>query len=78
MADVKTEISNDGLRYKTKKTGSPFEGMRTGDTMSCMKCGLHKPRSFGSFKQLLGTAAFSAETAAWSLKNSIPRNLFQS
>jgi hypothetical protein len=31
----KTEISNDGLRYKSKKGGSPFEGLgRTGDTMS--------------------------------------------
>ena len=58
MSDAKTEISRDGLRYKSKKTGSPYEGMRTGDTMSCMKCGVHKPRSLGSFKQLLGTAAF--------------------
>ncbi len=58
MSDSKTEISGDGLRYKSKKTGSPYEGMRTGDTISCMKCGVHKPRSLGSFKQLLGTAAF--------------------
>lgn len=58
MSDVKSEISLDGLRYKSKKTGSPYEGMRTGDTMSCMKCGLHKPRSLGSFRQLLGNAAF--------------------
>ena len=28
----KTEISNDGLRYKSKKGGSPFEGLgRTGE-----------------------------------------------
>jgi hypothetical protein len=58
MPDVKSEISVDGLRYKSKKPGSPYEGIRTGDTMSCMKCGLHKPRSLGSFKQLLGNAAF--------------------
>jgi hypothetical protein len=58
MSDAKTEISLNGLRYKSKKSGSPYEGMRTGDTMSCMKCGVHKPRSFGSFKQLLGNAAF--------------------
>ena len=58
MRDAKTEISQNGLRYKSKKAGSPYEGMRTGDTMSCMKCGVHKPRSLDSFKQLLGTAAF--------------------
>jgi hypothetical protein len=58
MSDAKTEISLNGLRYKSKKSGSPYEGMRTGDTMSCMKCGVHKPRSLGSFKQLLWNAAF--------------------
>ena len=58
MLDAKNEISSDGLRYKSKKTGSPYEGMRTGDTMSFMTCGVHKPRSLGSFKQLLGTASF--------------------
>jgi hypothetical protein len=55
----KTEISNDGLRYKSKKGGSPFEGLgRTGDTMSCIKCGIHKPRNNGSFKRILGSSMF--------------------
>jgi hypothetical protein len=55
----KTEISSDGLRYKSKKGGSPFEGLgRTGDTMSCIKCGVHKPRSNGSFKRILGSSMF--------------------
>ena len=55
----KTEISNDGLRYKSKKGGSPFEGLgRTGDTMSCIKCGVHKPRNNGSFKRILGSSMF--------------------
>jgi hypothetical protein len=57
--DDKTKISNDGLRYKSKTGGSPFgtEG-RTGDTMSCIKCGIHKSRSHGSFKRLLGSTTF--------------------
>jgi hypothetical protein len=57
--DDKTKISNDGLRYKSKAGGSPFgtEG-RTGDTMSCIKCGVHKSRSNGSFKRLLGSTTF--------------------
>ena len=55
----KTEISSDGLRYKSKKGGSPFEGLgRTGDTMSCIKCGVHKPRNNGSFKRILGSSMF--------------------
>lgn len=55
----KTEISTDGLRYKSKKGGSPFEGLgRTGDTMSCIKCGIHKPRNNGSFKRILGSSMF--------------------
>jgi hypothetical protein len=55
----KTEISTDGLRYKSKKGGSPFEGLgRTGDTMSCIKCGVHKPRNNGSFKRILGSSMF--------------------
>ena len=49
----KTEISNDGLPYKSKKGGYPFEGLgRTGGTMSCIKGGIHKPRNNGSFKRI--------------------------
>jgi hypothetical protein len=55
----KTQIASDGLRYTNKKNGSPFQGMgRTGETMSCMKCGLHKPRALGSFKRLLDKSHF--------------------
>ena len=56
---TETVIAEDGLRYTAKKTGSPFQGMgRTGETMSCMKCGLHKLRSKGSFKRYLNTNLF--------------------
>jgi hypothetical protein len=30
MTDAKNEISLNGLRYKSKKSGSPYEGMRMG------------------------------------------------
>jgi hypothetical protein len=47
------------LANKSKKGGSPFEGLgRTGDTMSCIKCGIHKPRNNGSFKRILGSSMF--------------------
>ena len=57
--DVATEISSDGLRYKSKSAGSPFgERGHIVATMSCMKCGHHKPRSLGSYKRLLGASHF--------------------
>jgi hypothetical protein len=57
--DDKTQIKADGLRYKSKVGGSPFAADgRTRDTMSCIKCGLHKPRSLGSFKRMLGSTMF--------------------
>ncbi len=41
----KNEVSGSGLRYTSRENGSPFMGMgKVGETMSCMKCGLHKPR----------------------------------
>lgn len=42
--EVKTEVKADGLRYVTKSTGSDFPGS-FGATMSCFRCGRHRPRS---------------------------------
>lgn len=54
-----TQISGDGLRYSSKKNGSPFEGTgRTGEMMSCIKCGTHKPRSTGSFRRFMNANHF--------------------
>ncbi|MEN9712812.1 MAG: hypothetical protein RLY90_1073 [Pseudomonadota bacterium] len=54
-----TQISNDGLRYKSKASGSPFGGSgHTAGSMSCYKCGLHKPRALGTFKRLLNQSMF--------------------
>jgi hypothetical protein len=55
----KTQINADGLRYSSKKNGSPFEGTgRTGEMMSCIKCSKHKPRSSGSFRRFLNANHF--------------------
>ncbi len=63
-----SEIKDDGLRYSKKKNGSPFEGTgRTGEMMSCIKCGTHKPRSSGSFRRFLNANHFFAVNAAWFL-----------
>ena len=52
-------ISQNGLRYTSKEGGSPFQGMGcTGETMSCIKCGKHKPRSGEAFKRFLNGLLF--------------------
>ena len=55
--DDKTITSENCLRYKSKKAGSPFTGRgTTGGTMSCIKCGQHKPRKHGAFKRMFGNS----------------------
>ena len=56
--DATTKINKDGLRYKSKEGGTPFSGSSHIGTMSCYKCGLHKPRALGTFKRLLGQSMF--------------------
>jgi hypothetical protein len=57
--DLKTEIADSGLRYKSKESGSPFyAGYNSIDTMSCFQCGKHKSRRLGSFKKLIGRNQF--------------------
>ena len=53
-----TKINKDGLRYKSKEGSTPFGGSSNIGTMSCYKCGLHKTRSLGIFKRLLGQSMF--------------------
>ena len=51
--DPESKITEDGLRYKRKASGSPFPNIGSRATISCYKCGLHKPRSMGIFKKLI-------------------------
>ena len=47
-----TQISQTGLRYTSKENGSPFQGRGgSGQALSCIKCGHHKPRSLGIFRR---------------------------
>ena len=50
--DTFTAVSNDGLRYESKLSGSPFLG--SGHTRSCFKCGKHRPPSSLQSKRVLG------------------------
>ena len=54
--DTKTTMVADGLRYKSKVSGSPFTAATSfgAATMSCFLCGKHRPRSQLSSRKILG------------------------
>ena len=52
--NFETKIAANGLRYTSKESGSLFQDSSYGSTLSYYKCGLHKPRSSGLTKRLLG------------------------
>jgi hypothetical protein len=56
--DPESKITEDGLRYKRKASGSPFPNIGSRATISCYKCGLHKPRALGTFKKLINQQMF--------------------
>jgi hypothetical protein len=54
---IPTQISTDGLRYKSRPSGSPF-GPNSGASLSCYKCGQHKSRNLGTNRVLCGKKMF--------------------
>ncbi|MEI7737971.1 MAG: hypothetical protein WCJ99_04490 [Betaproteobacteria bacterium] len=55
----KMQVDGSGLRFTSRENGSPFIGMgKVGETMSCIKCGIHKPRRLGSQRRFVGGLAF--------------------
>jgi len=54
--DTKTTMLADGLRYKSKVSGSPFTAATSfgAATMSCFLCGKHRPRSQLTSRKILG------------------------
>ena len=55
-ADSKTAVLADGLRYKSKVSGSPFGGAGSfgSATMSCFLCGKHRARSLLTTRKIAG------------------------
>ena len=55
-AEAKTAVMADGLRYKSKASGSPFAAAASfgGATMSCFMCGKHRPRSLRGTRKVAG------------------------
>lgn len=60
----KTQVSDDGLRYKSRAAGSPFDSGGHRGSMSCIKCGLHKSRALGSFRKVIGKSTFFCESCS--------------
>ncbi|HXD08218.1 MAG TPA: hypothetical protein VN680_19495 [Burkholderiaceae bacterium] len=57
--DTKTQIQEDGLRYRSKAPGSPFSprpGAFSGavNTMSCFFCGSHRAPAQRTMQKILG------------------------
>jgi hypothetical protein len=63
-ADSKTAMLADGLRYKSKASGSPFAAAASfgGATMSCFLCGKHRTRSLMGTPQGAGQVASRVRT----------------
>lgn len=57
-------MASDGLRYTFKGGGSPFQDSANMGTMSCYRCGLHKPRSLGTFTRFLNQRTFVCQDCA--------------
>lgn len=57
-SEIKTAVLPDGLRYKSKVSGSPFVATTSfgSATMSCFMCGKHRPRSMMGTRKVLGKA----------------------
>ena len=55
-ADAKTAVLADGLRYKSKVSGSPVAATTSfgAATMSCFMCGKHRARSLMGTRKVLG------------------------
>ncbi len=55
-AEAKTAVKANGLRYKSKVSGSPFAAAASfgGATMSCFMCGKHRPRSLMGTRKVAG------------------------
>lgn len=56
--DSKTKILDDGLRYQSKVSGSPFVNAPNTvfSSMSCFLCGTHRVRSTMTTRKLVGKA----------------------
>lgn len=71
--DTTTRIKDDGLRYASKVSGSPFSGR--GQTRSCFKCGQHRSAEQLMSQRLLGRVHMVCKPSCKALRllTSLPR-----
>ncbi|PUE39344.1 hypothetical protein B9Z50_15035 [Limnohabitans sp. Bal53] len=62
--EAESIMASDGLRYTFKGGGSPFQDSANMGTMSCYRCGLHKPRALGTFTRFLNQRTFICQECA--------------
>jgi len=57
---AKTSIDSNGLRYRSKASGSPFAstGVFGAATMSCFLCGKHRTRTALKSRKFVGKTQF--------------------
>lgn len=53
LVPEKDAVAPDGLRFKTKEGGTPFQ---SGLSMSCFRCGVHRVSSALVRKRILGAS----------------------
>jgi hypothetical protein len=72
--DTTTRIKDDGLRYASKVSGSPFSGR--GQTRSCFKCGQHRSADQLQSQRILGRVQMvckpSCKALALGLTQAVP------
>jgi hypothetical protein len=74
--ESKTTVLPDGLRYKSKVSGSPFMAAASfgGATMSCFLCGKHRARSLMTTKKVLGKSQAVCAPSCKELEEMIAAN----
>ena len=55
-----SQVKADGLRYKSKASGSLF-GPCAALSLSCIKCGVHRPRNLLKSFKLAGKVHYSCD-----------------
>lgn len=70
-SSVETVVASNGLRYKSKASGSAFGPNATCATMSCIKCGTHRPRSLLVTKRVAGRLYLACSPSCQALKEEL-------
>ena len=71
LSAVASVVTHDGLRYKSKTPGSSFGSNASCATMSCIKCGVHRPRSLLTTKRVAGRLYLACSPSCETLEKTL-------